>query len=175
MIVKRVEGFYVRSEKGKNLGGPYKTKKEAQKRLGKSNISNIQEESKMAIMERRPIHRAYVILLICFSAGPFLAGADKFFNFLGNWPVYFAPQISDMLPMSRVMLMRIIGVIEMAAGILVLLKPRQGALIVSAWLFLIVINLVIIGGFYDIAVRDALLALAALALASLSESESRLA
>lgn len=84
---------------------------------------------------------------------PIVAGLDKFTHILVDWHIYLAPAIADILPFDPHTFMYIVGVIEVIAGILVLVKPKVGALIVSLWLLAIAINL-IIAAYYDIAVRD---------------------
>jgi hypothetical protein len=100
---------------------------------------------------------------------PVVAGLDKFFHLLVNWDMYLAPVIASLSPFGGHGLMLAIGVIEVAAGILVAVKPRIGAYVVSAWLLGIVINLLMIPGYFDVALRDFGLALGALALGRLSE------
>ncbi len=111
--------------------------------------------------------QAYQILKFGFTVAPILAGADKFTNFLTQWTQYVAPFVGNIIAPS--LLMHIVGVVEIAAGILVAVKPRIGAYVVSAWLVLIIVNLLLIPGYYDIALRDLGLALGALALGRLSE------
>src|SRR5881227_545711 len=101
-----------------------------------------------------PAYQAYQILHLAFVVAPVIAGLDKFFHLLVNWDMYLAPVIARLSPIGGHGLMLLIGVIEIAAGILVALKPRIGAYVVSAWLLGIVINLLIIPGFFDIALRD---------------------
>jgi len=94
-----------------------------------------------------------------------LAGLDKFFNLLTNWEAYIAPVAQQLLPFSTTTFMGIVGVIEFAVGVTILaLRPSLGAFVASAWLVLVAINLVL-GGHFDIAVRDLVLAVAAYALA----------
>ncbi len=110
------------------------------------------------------------LLRLGFGLMAFLAGLDKFFNLLANWDMYLAPWMADLLPVSSATFFGGIGVIEMAAGLLVLTKwTRLGAYIVSAWLLAIALQLVSTGMFYDLAVRDLVLALGAFALAKLTE------
>ncbi len=110
------------------------------------------------------------LLRLGFGLMAFLAGLDKFFNLLANWDMYLAPWMSDLLPFSSATFFGVIGVIEMVAGLLVLTKwTRLGAYIVSAWLLAIGLQLVSTGMFYDLAVRDVVLALGAFALAKLTE------
>lgn len=91
-----------------------------------------------------------------------VAGLDKFFNLLVDWDIYLAPVIAKLSPFGGHNLMLAIGVVEIVAGILVALKPKIGAYIVSAWLLGIVVNLLMVPGFFDIALRDFGLSLGAL-------------
>jgi hypothetical protein len=94
-----------------------------------------------------------------------LAGLDKFFNLLTNWGAYIAPVAQQLLPFSTTTFMAIVGVIEFAVGVTILvIRPSFGAFVASAWLVLVALNLVL-GGHFDIAVRDLVLAVAAYALA----------
>jgi hypothetical protein len=94
-----------------------------------------------------------------------LAGLDKFFNLLTNWEAYVAPVAQQLLPFSTTTFMAIVGVIEFAVGITILvIRPSLGAFVASAWLALVALNLVL-GGHFDIAVRDVVLAIAAYTLA----------
>jgi len=126
-----------------------------------------------APLTRQPTWQAYQILHVGFVVAPVLAGADKFFNFLTHWEHYIAPAVLNMLPFSAHTFMMIVGVIEIAAGILVAIKPRIGAYVVSAWLVGIIVNLLLAGAYYDVALRDLGLALGALALGRLSEVHDR--
>jgi uncharacterized membrane protein YphA (DoxX/SURF4 family) len=119
-----------------------------------------------------PAYQAYQILHVAFVVAPIIAGLDKFFHLLVNWDMYLAPVIASLSPIGGHGLMLLIGVIEIVAGILVAIKPRIGAYVVSAWLLGIVINLLIIPGYFDIALRDFGLSLGALALGRLSEGFS---
>jgi hypothetical protein len=116
----------------------------------------------------RPASQAYLILYAGFIALPILAGLDKFFHLLGNWDQYLAPLVTQILPVSAHTFMLAVGVIEIAAGVLVALYPRVGAYVVMLWLWGIIVNLLLVPGFYDIALRDFGLSLGALALARLS-------
>jgi hypothetical protein len=121
-------------------------------------------------LERRrdPTYQAYVILYTAFIVAPVVAGADKFFQFLVNWDQYLAPAVAGVLPVAPHSFMLAVGVIEIVAGILVAFKPSVGGLVVAAWLWGIIINLLLIPGYYDIALRDFGLSLGALALARLA-------
>ena len=113
-------------------------------------------------------YHSYQILHVAFVVAPTLAGLDKFFHLLTNWDQYLAPAVARLLPFSGHLFMRIVGIIELVAALIVLLKPRVGAWIVAAWLLGIIVNLVLAGGFYDVALRDLGLLLGAVALARLS-------
>lgn len=123
---------------------------------------------KTGVITSSPTYQAYQILHFAFVVAPILAGLDKFFHLLVNWDMYLAPAIANLSPIGGHNLMLVIGIIEIVAGILVALKPRIGAYVVSAWLLGIVINLLIVPGFFDIALRDFGLSLGALALGRLS-------
>lgn len=114
--------------------------------------------------ESRPAQQAYRILHFAFTAAPVIAGLDKFFHLLCNWDQYLAPWIAALSPVGGHTLMLLAGVVETAAGILVAVKPRIGAPLVSAWLCLIMLNLITMGSYLDVALRDLGLALGALAL-----------
>ena len=113
-------------------------------------------------------YQAYAAMRVAFVALPVVFGLDKFFNILVEWPNYLAPWINDIAPGSGQDFMYFVGVIEIIAGIAVALKPRYGAYVVAAWLAGIVINLLTASGFYDVALRDFGLMLAALTLARLA-------
>jgi len=120
-----------------------------------------------------PAYQAFRILQIGFIAAPILAGLDKFFHLLVNWDQYLPSVVSRVSPIDGHNLMLIAGVIEIVAGIGVALKPRIFAYVVAAWLALIIANLLVIPGYFDVALRDFGLFLAALALARLSQQFSR--
>jgi hypothetical protein len=115
-----------------------------------------------------PAYQAFWLLRVGFAAAPILFGLDKFFDVLVNWEVYLAPWINDIVPGSGAEAMYAVGVVEILAGIAVLLKPRYGAYLVVAWLGGIIVNLLTHSGFYDIALRDFGLLLGALTLARLA-------
>jgi uncharacterized membrane protein YphA (DoxX/SURF4 family) len=116
----------------------------------------------------RPAYQAYLILYAGFIALPVLAGLDKFLHLLVNWDQYLAPLVTQILPVTAHTFMLVVGVIEIAAGILVAIQPRIGAYVVALWLWGIILNLLLVPGFYDVALRDFGLSLGALALARLS-------
>ena len=116
----------------------------------------------------RAAYLAYLVLHAGFVALPVLAGLDKFLHLLVNWDQYLAPLVTRVLPLSGNTFMMAVGVIEIAAGLLVAFRPRIGAYVVALWLWGIIVNLLLIPGFYGIALRDFGLSLGALALAWLS-------
>jgi uncharacterized membrane protein YphA (DoxX/SURF4 family) len=114
--------------------------------------------------------QAWWALRIGLGVGPFLAGLDKYFNFLTNWPAYISPLALKILPFSGQTFLHIVGVIEMIVGLAILTKwTRLGAYVASAWLVAITINLVSTGMFFDDAVRDLEMAVAAFVLAGVTE------
>jgi hypothetical protein len=113
-------------------------------------------------------YQAYQILHWGFVAAPTIAGLDKFTHLLTNWDQYLAPAVAKVLPFSGHAFMMIVGVIELVAALIVAVKPRIGALVVAAWLAGIIVNLLILSGFYDVALRDFGLLLGALALSRLA-------
>ncbi|MEU2288999.1 hypothetical protein ABZ614_45210 [Streptomyces sp. NPDC013178] len=116
-----------------------------------------------------PGYQAFVILRTGFTVAPILFGLDKFTNLLVDWPTYLAPWINDVVPGSAQAAMYAVGVIEIAAGLVVALVPRFGGWLVAGWLAGIIVNLLTIPGYYDIALRDFGLLLAAVALARLAQ------
>jgi uncharacterized membrane protein YphA (DoxX/SURF4 family) len=118
-------------------------------------------------MNRRdPAFQGYLLLRVAFVVAPILFGLDKFFNLTVNWPDYLAPWINRIIPGTAQEFMYVVGVVEIAAGIALLLAPRWGSLIVAAWLAGIIVNLLTAEPleYYDIALRDFGLFLAALTL-----------
>jgi uncharacterized membrane protein YphA (DoxX/SURF4 family) len=120
-----------------------------------------------------PAYQAYRILHFGFTVAPIIAGLDKFFHLLVNWDQYLPALVAKLSPIQPHTLMLVVGVIEIVAGIGVALKPRIFAYVVAAWLALIIINLLLIPGYFDVALRDFGLFLAALALAQLSQQFAR--
>lgn len=115
-----------------------------------------------------PAEQAFMILRAAFTIAPILFGADKFFHLMVNWDKYLAPALSNPLPLTPHQLMYAVGVTEIIAGLLVAIHPRLGGPVVAAWLVGIIINLLLIPGFYDVALRDFGLFLAAIALSRLA-------
>lgn len=118
-------------------------------------------------------YQAYQILRLGFIVAPIVAGLDKFFHLLVDWDQYLPPFVNRLTGGHGHELMLAVGVIEIAAGLGVAFKPKVFAYVVSAWLLLIVINLLMIPGYFDVALRDFGLALGALALARLSHDFGR--
>ncbi len=112
--------------------------------------------------------QAFQILRFAFTVAPIVMGADKFFHLLVNWDQYLPAMVNNLVGGHGHELMLAVGVIEIAAGIGVALKPRIFAYVVAAWLFLIICNLLAIPGYFDVAMRDLGLLLGALALGRLS-------
>jgi len=121
----------------------------------------------------RPAYEAYQILRLGFAVAPIVAGLDKFLNVLVNWEQYLPPFVNRLVGGHGHGLMLVVGVIEIVAGLGVAFKPRVFAYVVSLWLLLIIANLLMIPGYYDVALRDLGLALGALALARLSTKFDR--
>lgn len=115
-----------------------------------------------------PSYQAFRALQIGFIAAPIIAGADKFLGLLTDWTQYLWPGFSDLLGLSPAAFMGVVGGVEMVAGVLVALKPRFGGYLVAAWLTGIIVNLLLLGDYFDIALRDLGLAIGAYALARLA-------
>jgi len=110
---------------------------------------------------------ATTVLRVAFGLMATLAGLDKFVNLLADWPAYLAPIATQLLPVAPATFLGIVGVVEMAVGLMILaVRPTLGAYVASAWLLLVAANLVL-GGHFDIAVRDVVLSIAAFTLAAL--------
>jgi hypothetical protein len=114
--------------------------------------------------------QAFRILQVGFIVAPILFGLDKFVEVLVDWDRYLAPAVTDALPVSGHTAMLAVGVVEIAAGVLVALRPRIGGYVVAVWLWVIIVNLLVVGDYFDIALRDFGLSLGALALARLAEA-----
>lgn len=115
-----------------------------------------------------PSYQAFRILHLGFVVAPILAGLDKFLGFMVDWSMYLWSGIPSLTGLSPATFMAIVGVVEIVAGLLVAVKPRIGGYVVAAWLTGIILNLLLLGDFFDIALRDLGLALGALALARLA-------
>ena len=119
--------------------------------------------------------RAFLLLRTVFTVAPIAFGLDKFVELLTDWDKYLAPWINDLVPGTAHQAMLAVGVIEVIAGIVVAVAPRFGALLVAGWLAGIILNLVTMGDYYDIALRDFGLLVSALALAVLAFDRRRAA
>jgi hypothetical protein len=116
-----------------------------------------------------PVVQAFALLRTAFTVAPILFGIDKFANVLtDDWTRYLSSDFNSLLPGSAADAMHIVGVVEIVAGLVVLLAPRFGGLLVAAWLGGIIVNLLIVGGYGDIALRDFGLLIAAVALSRLA-------
>ncbi|MDQ4491019.1 DoxX family membrane protein [Sinomonas sp. ASV486] len=111
-----------------------------------------------------PADQAFYLLRTLYIVAPILFGLDKFFNVLTYWPNYLAPVATQVVPLSPQSFMYIVGVVEIIAGLLVAWKPRWGSLVVALWLLGIIVNLLVLGHGFDVALRDFGLLVGALAL-----------
>jgi hypothetical protein len=125
------------------------------------------------VLRSDPAAQAFVLLRIAFTVAPILFGIDKFAEvMISDWPKYLAPEFNNLLPGSAADAMHIVGAVEIAAGIVVAVTPRFGGLLVAGWLGGIIVSLLLVGGYGDIALRDFGLLLGALALARLAGAYS---
>jgi hypothetical protein len=123
-------------------------------------------------LRRDPAAQAFLLMRIAFTVAPILFGLDKFAGVLtDDWTRYLAPQFNDILPGSAQDAMHIVGVVEIVAGFVVLVAPRFGGLLVAGWLAGIIVNLLLVGGYGDIALRDFGLLLGALSLSRLASAD----
>ena len=120
-----------------------------------------------------PTFQAFTLLRIGFTVAPILFGLDKFLDWMVDWRIYLAPEFDDLIPGSAHQAMIAIGVIEIIAGLVVALRPKWGGYLVAAWLAGIIVNLLVLGDFYDVALRDFGLLLGALTLARLASAAER--
>jgi uncharacterized membrane protein YphA (DoxX/SURF4 family) len=122
-------------------------------------------------LRRDPVAQSFLLLRIAFTVAPILFGLDKFANVLtDDWTKYLATQFNDIIPGSAADAMHIVGVVEIVAGLVVALSPRFGGVLVAAWLGGIILNLLLVGGYGDIALRDFGLLLGALTLSRLASA-----
>ena len=121
------------------------------------------------IETNRTLGKVFNILKLTYGLVPIIAGLDKFTNMLTSWVQYLHPGIAALLPFSGHTFMIIVGVIEIAAGLIVLFRPSVGSYIVMAWLALIALSLVASGKFLDVAVRDLVMAVGAFSLAQVAK------
>jgi len=117
--------------------------------------------------------QACLLLRTVFTVAPILFGLDKFTNILTHWTVYLAPQATSVVPLTPQTFMYVVGVVEIIAGLIVAVRPKYGSLVVAVWLAGIIINLLLLGSFYDVALRDFGLLVGALALNRLSVGRAR--
>ncbi len=121
----------------------------------------------------REAHQAFFILRFGFTVAPIIAGLDKFLHLLTDWDKYLAPFIPNTLGVQPHTFMMAVGVVEIVAGLIVAFAPRFGGWIVALWLAGIIVSLVAVGGYLDVALRDLGLLLGAVSLARLAEAEVR--
>ena len=123
------------------------------------------------LLRRDPVAQAFMLLRIAFTVAPILFGLDKFAEvMISDWPKYLAPEFNDLIPGSAGDAMHIVGIVEIAAGLVVAVSPRFGGFLVAAWLGGIIVSLLLVGGYADIALRDFGLLLGALTLARLASA-----
>lgn len=118
-----------------------------------------------------PARQAFLLLRTVFTVAPVIFGLDKFTNLLADWTMYLAPVVTTVVPLPAQTIMYVVGAVEIVAGLAVALKPRFGSLLVAAWLFGIIVNLLVLGSFFDVALRDFGLLVGALALNRLSPTK----
>jgi uncharacterized membrane protein YphA (DoxX/SURF4 family) len=123
---------------------------------------------RLATRVSSPSYQAYQILYVAFTVAPIVAGLDKFTHFLVNWDQYLSPIVTRLLPLPGHTFMQAVGIVEVVAGLLVAIAPEIGAAIVGVWLCGIILNLLSIPGYFDVALRDLGLALGAFALSRLA-------
>jgi hypothetical protein len=148
--------------------GSYKKTTTEEIKMGQAQIIT-ESYSPAKSIASQPSRQAYQILHFAFTIAPIAAGMDKFLNLLVDWTQYLPGFVNTLSGGRGEMLMYIVGVIEIAAGVGVWFKPRLFAYVVAAWLLLIIINLLLIPGYFDVALRDFGLALGAVALGRLSQ------
>jgi hypothetical protein len=125
------------------------------------------------VLRSDPAAQAFTLLRIAFTVAPLLFGLDKFAEvMISDWPKYLAPEFNDLIPGNAQDAMHIVGGVEIAAGLVVAVSPRFGGLLVAGWLGGIIVSLLLVGGYADIALRDFGLLLGALTLARLASAYS---
>ncbi|WP_332601940.1 hypothetical protein [Arthrobacter sp. S2(2024)] len=117
-----------------------------------------------SLMSMDPQRQAFLLLRTVFTVAPIIFGLDKFTNVLTHWTIYLAPVATSVIPVPAQTFMYIVGVVEIVAGIAVAVRPRFGSLLVAVWLLGIIVNLLVLGNFFDVALRDFGLLVGALAL-----------
>jgi hypothetical protein len=127
----------------------------------------------VSLLRSDPVAQSFLLLRVAFVAAPILFGLDKFAEvMISDWPKYLAPEFNDIIPGSAQDAMYIVGGVEILAGLVVLVAPRFGGLLVAGWLAGIIVSLLLVGGYADIALRDFGLLLGALTLARLASAYS---
>jgi hypothetical protein len=134
--------------------------------------STVPSQAAAATRTDRAGREAFLILRAAFTVAPIVFGIDKFANVMTDWPKYLAGQFNDLIPGTAHQAMLMVGLIEIVAGLLVFWRPRIGAYVVALWLAGIIVNLLVLGGYGDVALRDFGLLLAVLALARLAPAYS---
>src|SRR5919107_4599237 len=125
-----------------------------------------------ATLRRDPAAQAFLLLRLAFTVAPIVFGLDKFAGVLtDDWTRYLAPEFNDIIPGSAATAMHLVGIVEIIAGLVVLVAPRLGGLLVAGWLAGIIVSLLLVGGYGDIAMRDFGLLLGALTLARLAGTD----
>lgn len=122
-----------------------------------------------SIIKSQSLRQTFNLLKYTFGIVPIVAGTDKFTNLLTNWEQYINPTMANLLPFSASVFMMIVGIVEIVAGTIVLKKPEIGGYIVAAWLTVIALTLLLGFNYVDVAVRDLVMAIAALSMARLSK------
>jgi hypothetical protein len=129
---------------------------------------------KQEALRTDPAAQAFMLLRVAFTVAPILFGLDKFAEVMINdWPKYLAPEFNDLIPGSAVDAMYAVGAVEIVAGLVVAVSPRFGGLLVAGWLGGIIVSLLLVGGYADIALRDFGLLIGALALSRLASGHVR--
>lgn len=128
--------------------------------------------SRGRLQSMTPDRQGFLLLRTVFTVAPVLFGLDKFTNILTDWTIYLAPVATAVVPVPAQTFMYVVGVVEIIAGVMVAVRPRFGSLLVAVWLLGIIINLLVLGSFYDVALRDFGLLVGALALNRLSPAGS---
>jgi uncharacterized membrane protein YphA (DoxX/SURF4 family) len=126
--------------------------------------------ARLADRTGEPAHQAFLLLRTVSTVAPIAFGLDKFANLLTDWPGYLAPFVDRLVPGTAQQAMYAVGVIEIVAGLLVAVRPKHGTIVVAAWLAGIIVNLLILGDYYDVALRDFGLFVGVLALWRLADS-----
>ncbi len=127
----------------------------------------------VTVVRSGPAYGAYQILHVAFTIAPIVAGIDKFFHYLTNWDKYLSATYESVSPLTVHSTMMGVGAVEIVAGLIVAFWPRVGAYLVAIWLLAIVVNLILIPGYFDIALRDLGLCLAAIAFGRLADQFHR--